>query len=62
MIFASGELEFRWPIGTQHAQKIRLTSEKWPPLFGSFEHNVQQGVHSRKQDKKYQQTIINGDS
>jgi len=61
MIFASGELQ-SWSTGTQRQQKIRITSEKLPPLLGSFEHNVQEGIHSRKQDKKIQQTVIHGDN
>jgi ACS family sodium-dependent inorganic phosphate cotransporter-like MFS transporter 6/7/8 len=61
MIFASGELQ-SWSTGTQREQKIRLNSEKLPSLIGSFEHNVQEGVHPRKQDKKYQQSVVNGDN
>ncbi len=61
IIFASGELQ-SWSTGTQHEQKIRITSEKLPPLLGSFEHNIQEGIHSRKQDKKYQQPVISGDN
>jgi len=61
MIFASGELQ-SWSTGTQPEQKIRLSSEKLPQLLGSFQHNVQEGVHPRKQDKKYQQSVVNGDN
>ena len=60
MIFASGELQ-SWATQTQSEQKIRLNSEKLPPLLGSFEHNVQEGIHSRKHDKNNQQSVINGD-
>ncbi len=59
MIFASGELQ-SWSTGTQHEQKIRLSSQKLPLLLSLFEHNVQEGVHPRKQDKKYQQSVVNG--
>ena len=61
MIFASGELQ-SWATGTQQEQKIRLNSEKLPPLLGSFQHNVQEGIYSKKQDKTYQQSVVNGDS
>jgi hypothetical protein len=61
MIFASGELQ-SWATRTQYEEKIRLNSEKLPPLLGSFEHTVQEGIHSRKQDKTYQQSVVNGDS
>ncbi len=60
MIFASGELQY-WSTGVQREQKLRLTSEKLPPLLDSFQHNVQESIYSRKQDKKYQQTVVNGD-
>jgi hypothetical protein len=59
MIFASGELQ-SWSTGTQREQKIRLSSEKLPPLLGSFQHNLQDGNHSRNQDKKHQQSVVNG--
>ena len=61
MIFASGELQ-PWATRTQREQKIRLNSEKLPPLLSSFEHSVQEGIHSRKQDKKYEQSEVNGDN
>lgn len=61
MIFASGELQ-SWSTGIQREQKIRLSSEKLPPLLASFEHNVQEGVHSRKQEKTNEQSVVNGDS
>ncbi len=61
MIFASGELQ-SWSTGIRREQKIRLSSEKLPPLLGSFQHNVQEEVHPRKQDKKYQQSMVNGDN
>lgn len=61
VIFASGELQ-SWSTGAKREQKIRLTSEKLPPLLGSFEHNVQEGIHPRKQDKKHQQSVVNGDN
>ncbi len=61
MIFASGELQ-PWGTHTQHEQKIRLNSEKLPSLVDSFEHSVQEGIHSRKQDKKCEQSIVNGDN
>ncbi len=61
MIFASGELQ-PWATRTQHEQKIRLNSEKLPSLFDSFEHSVQEGIHSRKQDKKYEQSVVSGDN
>ena len=61
MIFASGELQ-SWSTGVQRQQKIRLSSEKLPPLLGSLEHSVQDGNHSKKQDKKYPQTVVNGDN
>ncbi|CAF1592160.1 unnamed protein product, partial [Adineta steineri] len=47
--------------GTQREEKIRINSEKLPSLIDSFEHPVQEGIYSRKQDKKYQQqSIVNG--
>ena len=61
MIFASGELQ-SWSTGIQREQKIRLSSEKLPPLLGSFEHSVQEGIFSRKQEKKHQQSVVNGDN
>ena len=61
MIFASGELQ-PWATITQKEQKIRLSSEKLPPLLGAFEHSVQEGIHSRKQDKKQDQAVVNGDN
>ena len=50
MIFASGELQ-SWSTGTQREQKIRLNSEKLPPLLGSFEHNVQEGFIQKNKIK-----------
>jgi len=61
MIFASGELQY-WSTGVQREQKIRLTSNKLPPLLSSFDHNIQEGIYSKKQDKKHQQTVVNGDN
>lgn len=61
MIFASGELQ-TWATKSQHEQKIRLTSEKLPPLLDSFQHNVQEGIHSRKKDTNNQQVVVNGDN
>lgn len=61
MIFASGELQ-SWSTGIQRQQKIRLTSEKLPPLLGSFEHNIQENIQRKTQDKNDQQSVINGDN
>ncbi|UJR34335.1 hypothetical protein I4U23_021738 [Adineta vaga] len=60
MIFASGELQ-SWATGTPREQKLRLNSEKLPPLLGSLKHNIQDGIHSKQQEKVYQQSVVNGD-
>ena len=57
MIFASGELQ-SWATPNQ-AEQIRLTSEKLPSLFDSFEYNVQEDIDTKRQDKIRQQTEIN---
>ncbi|CAF5040870.1 unnamed protein product, partial [Rotaria sp. Silwood1] len=58
MIFASGELQ-SWAMKNPYEQKLRLTSENLPSLVSSFEHNLQEDIHSIKQDKYKQQSIIN---
>jgi hypothetical protein len=61
MIFASGELQ-SWATGAHREQKIRLSSEKLPPLLAPFEHNVQERIHPKKQEKIYGQSVVNGDN
>ncbi|CAF1569431.1 unnamed protein product [Adineta ricciae] len=59
MIFASGELQ-SWATRNQREQKLRLNSEKLPPLLSSLEQNIQDENQLKKQEKFFQQSIVNG--
>lgn len=48
MIFASGELQ-SWATRKQCEQKLRLNSEKLPPLLSSLEQNIQHENQFNKQ-------------
>ena len=48
MIFATGELQ-SWAMHNQSEQKVRLSSEKLPPLLSSFEHNIQESIYEISQ-------------
>lgn len=61
MIFASGELQ-SWSTGIPYTQKLRLTSEKLPPLLAAFQHNLQENIHLKKQENKSLQPIVNSNN